>query len=313
MNMKPLAGDKKAWTGSAASAGSVGKARLWRWNRLSWQRRVSSAVSQLFLYTALLIVIFTVACAIVPGWIAPYDPTQMMTDAILQAPSAAHLFGTDYFGRDIFSVVVHGSRDSLLIGFASVLVGGLVGSALGILAGYAGGLVDTITMRAVDILMAVPGVLLALSVAAALGPGLLNIALAVAVASIPGYARVMRGQVMSVKNLPFITATRSLGGSNARIFWKHVLPHSLSPLLVMATLGVGTSILTGSGLSFLGLGVLKEIPDWGALLSQGRGYLTVAWWICTFPGLAITLFVLAVNLIGDEIRDRLDPKVKGAA
>ena len=151
------------------------------------------------LYTALLIVIFTVACAIVPGWIAPYDPTQMMTDAILQSPSASHLFGTDYFGRDIFSVVVHGSRDSLLIGFASVLVGGLVGSALGILAGYAGGLLDTVTMRAVDILMAVPGVLLALSVAAALGPGLLNIALAVAVASIPGYARVMRGQVMSVK------------------------------------------------------------------------------------------------------------------
>ncbi|MFX3650821.1 MAG: ABC transporter permease [Paenibacillus sp.] len=305
MSMKPLAGDKKAW------AGSVGRIRLW--NRRPWRYRVSFAVSRFFFYAALLVVVFTVACAIVPGWIAPYDPTQMMTDAILQAPSAAHLFGTDYFGRDIFSVVVHGSRDSLLIGFASVLVGGIVGSALGIISGYAGGIVDTITMRAVDILMAVPGVLLALSVAAALGPGLMNIALAVAVSSIPGYARVMRGQVISVKGLPFITATRSLGGSNTRIFWKHVLPHSLSPLLVMATLGVGTSILTGSGLSFLGLGVLKEIPDWGALLSQGRGYLTVAWWICTFPGLAITLFVLAVNLIGDDIRDRLDPKVKGAA
>ncbi|MEC0126143.1 ABC transporter permease [Paenibacillus pabuli] len=305
MSMKPLVGDKKSWTAR------TGRLRLW--SRRPLRYRVSFAVSRLFFYAAVLVVVFTVTCAIVPGWIAPYDPTQMMTDAILQAPSAAHLFGTDYFGRDIFSVVVHGSRDSLLIGFASVLVGGLVGSALGIIAGYAGGVLDTITMRAVDILMAVPGVLLALSVAAALGPGLLNIALAVAVSSIPGYARVMRGQVMSVKGLPFITATRSLGGSNARIFWKHVLPHSLSPLLVMGTLGVGTSILTGSGLSFLGLGVLKEIPDWGALLSQGRGYLTVAWWICTFPGLAITMFVLAVNLIGDDIRDRLDPKVKGAA
>jgi peptide/nickel transport system permease protein len=303
--MKPLVGDEKGWTAR------TGRLRLW--SRRLLRHRVSFAVSRLFFYAALLVVVFTVTCAIVPGWIAPYDPTQMMTDAILQTPSAAHLFGTDYFGRDIFSVVVHGSRDSLLIGFASVLVGGLVGSALGIIAGYAGGVLDTITMRAVDILMAVPGVLLALSVAAALGPGLLNIALAVAVSSIPGYARVMRGQVMSVKGLPFITATRSLGGSNARIFWKHVLPHSLSPLLVMATLGVGTSILTGSGLSFLGLGVLKEIPDWGALLSQGRGYLTVAWWICTFPGLAITMFVLAVNLIGDDIRDRLDPKVNGAA
>ncbi|WP_413373397.1 ABC transporter permease [Paenibacillus taichungensis] len=305
MSMKPLVGDEKGWTAR------TGRLRLW--NRRPLRHRVSFAVSRLFFYAALLVVVFTVTCAIVPGWIAPYDPTQMMTDAILQAPSATHLFGTDYFGRDIFSVVVHGSRDSLLIGFTSVLVGGIVGSALGIIAGYAGGVLDTITMRAVDILMAVPGVLLALSVAAALGPGLLNIALAVAVSSIPGYARVMRGQVMSVKGLPFITATRSLGGSNARIFWKHVLPHSLSPLLVMATLGVGTSILTGSGLSFLGLGVLKEIPDWGALLSQGRGYLTVAWWICTFPGLAITMFVLAVNLIGDDIRDRLDPKVKGAA
>ncbi|MGC5775051.1 ABC transporter permease [Paenibacillus pabuli] len=305
MSMKPLVGDEKGWTAR------TGRLRLW--SRRPLRHRVSFAVSRLFFYAALLVVVFTVTCAIVPGWIAPYDPTQMMTDAILQAPSAAHLFGTDYFGRDIFSVVVHGSRDSLLIGFASVLVGGIVGSALGIIAGYAGGVLDTITMRAVDILMAVPGVLLALSVAAALGPGLLNIALAVAVSSIPGYARVMRGQVMSVKGLPFITATRSLGGSNARIFWKHVLPHSLSPLLVMATLGVGTSILTGSGLSFLGLGVLKEIPDWGALLSQGRGYLTVAWWICTFPGLAITMFVLAVNLIGDDIRDRLDPKVNGAA
>ncbi|MFS0872899.1 ABC transporter permease [Paenibacillus xylanilyticus] len=305
MSMKPLVGDKKAWTGS------TGRLRLW--NRRSGRYRISFAVSRLFFYAALLVVLFTLTCAIVPGWIAPYDPTQMMTDAILQAPSAAHWFGTDYFGRDIFSVVVHGSRDSLLIGFASVLVGGLVGSALGIISGYTGGIVDTAIMRTVDILMAVPGVLLALSVAAALGPGLLNIALAVAVASIPGYARVMRGQVMSVKSLPFITATRSLGGSSGRIFWRHVLPHSLSPLLVMATLGVGTSILTGSGLSFLGLGVLKEIPDWGALLSQGRGYLTVAWWICTFPGLAITMFVLAVNLIGDDIRDRLDPRVKGAA
>ncbi|MCM3175104.1 MULTISPECIES: ABC transporter permease [unclassified Paenibacillus] len=305
MSMKPLVGDKKAWLGRR------GRIRLW--NRHSWQARFSLAISRSFFYAALLIVVFTIACAIVPGWIAPYSPTEMLTDAILQAPSWAHLFGTDYFGRDIFSVVVYGSRDSLLIGFASVLVGGLAGSALGIISGYIGGIVDSIIMRAVDILMAVPGVLLALSVAAALGPGLLNIALAVAVASIPGYARVMRGQVMSVKGLPFITATRSLGGSNTRIFWRHVLPHSLSPLLVMATLGVGTSILTGSGLSFLGLGVLKEIPDWGALLSQGRGYLTVAWWICTFPGLAITLFVLAVNLIGDDIRDRLDPKVNGAA
>lgn len=266
------------------------------------------AVSELFVVAAVLVVAFIILCAIVPGWIAPYLPTEMLTDQLLQAPSAAHLFGTDYFGRDIFSVVVYGSRDSLFIGFASVLVGGLAGGMIGVISGYVGGIVDTVLMRLIDVLMTIPGILLALAIAASLGPSLFNIVLAVAVSSIPGYARVMRGQMMSIKNRPFITASRSIGSSSIQILWKHVLPNSLSPLLVMATLGIGSSILTGSGLSFLGLGMIKEIPDWGTLLSQGRGYLTVAWWICTFPGLAITLFVISVNIIGDHVRDTLDPK-----
>lgn len=261
-----------------------------------------------FLYAAGLVVLFIVACAIVPQWIAPYAPTDMLTDRIMQAPSVAHLFGTDYFGRDIFSVVVHGSRDSLFIGFASVLVGGLIGGTIGALSGYAGGWVDTVLMRLNDILMTIPGILLALAIAGALGPSLFNVVLAVAVSAIPGYARVMRAQIMSIKNRTFVKAAGSIGASPLRIFWNHVLPNSLSPLLVMATIGIGTSILTGSGLSFLGLGVLREVPDWGTLLSQGRGYLTVAWWMCTFPGLAITAFVLSVNIIGDRLRDHLDPK-----
>lgn len=265
-------------------------------------------VNDLFLYAAGLVILFIAACAIVPSWIAPYAPTAMLTDSILQQPSGAHLFGTDYFGRDIFSVVVHGSRDSLFIGFASVMVGGLIGGTIGAVSGYAGGWVDTFIMRLNDILMTIPGILLALAIAGALGPSLFNIVLAVAVSAIPGYARVMRAQIMSIKNRTFVKASASIGASPLRIFWKHVLPNSLSPLLVMATIGIGTSILTGSGLSFLGLGVLREIPDWGTLLSQGRGYLTVAWWICTFPGLAITVFVLSVNIIGDRLRDHLDPK-----
>ncbi|MCM2995986.1 ABC transporter permease [Paenibacillus cellulositrophicus] len=264
--------------------------------------------SDLFLVAAGLIILFVAACAIVPQWIAPYAPTEMRTDSIMQAPSGAHLFGTDYFGRDIFSVVVYGSRDSLFIGFASVLVGGLLGGTIGALSGYAGGWIDTAIMRLNDVLMTIPGILLALAIAGALGPSLFNIVLAVAVSSVPGYARVMRAQVLSIKSRTFVKASVSIGASPLRVFWKHVLPNSLSPLLVMAAIGIGTSILTGSGLSFLGLGVLREVPDWGTLLSQGRGYLTAAWWICTFPGLAITAFVLSVNIIGDRLRDHFDPK-----
>lgn len=265
-------------------------------------------MSRLMAYGAGLIVLFLAVCAIVPQWIAPYSPIDMAADRILLSPGAAHWLGTDYFGRDIFSVIVHGARESLFIGFASVVVGGLSGGLIGAVAGYFGGWVDSVLMRIIDVVMTIPGVVLALAVAAALGPGLWNIILAVAIASVPNYARIMRGQILGIKNRPFIMASRSIGASELSVFVKHVLPNSLSPLLVMACIGVGTAILTGSGLSFLGLGVLKEIPDWGALLSQGRGYLTVAWWICTFPGLAITLFVLSVNMIGDELRDALDPK-----
>lgn len=265
-------------------------------------------MNQLLLGTATVIVLFIVTCALFPQWIAPYSPTEMLIDQILQPPSLAHLFGTDYFGRDVFSVVVYGSRDSLLIGFVSVLVGGLIGGAIGALSGYIGGIVDTILMRLIDVLMTIPGVLLALAIAAALGPSLMNVVLAVAAASIPGYARVMRGQIISIKSRSFITASKSIGTSSLFIFMRHVLPNSMSPMFVMAAIGIGTSILTGSGLNFLGLGTIKEIPDWGALLSQGRGYLTVAWWICTFPGLAITIFVLSINILGDKLRDHLDPK-----
>ncbi|GAA4847057.1 ABC transporter permease [Paenibacillus vulneris] len=283
-----------------------------------WKERSESAprrkqgrsltAAELFVCAASLIVLFIIVCAVIPGAVAPYAPTQMFTDHILQPPGTAHWLGTDYFGRDIFSLVVYGARDSLFIGVASVLAGGILGGTIGALSGYVGGVLDQVLMRFIDVLMTIPGILLALAIAAALGPHLFNIVFAVAVSAVPGYARVMRGQIMSIKNRSFVTASRSIGASALRRFWWHVLPNAWSPLLVMATIGLGSSILIGSGLSFLGLGVIKEIPDWGTLLSQGRGYLTVAWWIATFPGLAITLFVLSVNLIGDYIRDQLDPK-----
>lgn len=270
----------------------------------SWQ----ATTTRYMWYIALSLIAFIVLCAIVPQWIAPYSPVEMVADRILQAPNSINWLGTDYFGRDVFSLVVYGARDSLLIGFSSVIIGVCAGVLLGTLAGYIGGVLDTIVMRFIDILMTIPGVLLALAIAAALGPGLLNIIIAISVSAIPGYARVMRGQMVSLRSRGYVEASRSLGASGLRIVWKHILPNAVSPILVMATLGLGTAILTGAGLSFLGLGVIHEIPDWGALLSQGRGYLTVAWWICTFPGLAITVFVLAINIIGDDLRDRLDPK-----
>ncbi|MDF2671694.1 MAG: peptide transporter permease [Paenibacillus sp.] len=284
---------------------------VWRENKTrAAQAKIPGkfSASDLLVFAAALVVLFIILCSVVPQWIAPYSPTEMLTSDILKPPSASHLFGTDYFGRDVFSVVVHGSRDSLFIGVASVLVGGIIGGLIGAVAGYLGGVVDIVIMRIIDILMTIPGILFALAIAAALGPSLINIVLAVAFAAVPGYARVIRGQIISIKGRPFITAARSIGTKNLQIFFHHVLPNAWSPLLVMAAIGLGTSILVGSGLSFLGLGVLKEIPDWGTLLSQGRGYLTVAWWMSTFPGLAITLFVLSVNLMGDKLRDYMDPK-----
>lgn len=283
------------------------------WNAPKWnliKLKINLSASNLFVYVAGMMVLFIMACALFPQWIAPYSPTYMHTEFILSPPSTLHLLGTDYFGRDVLSLVVYGSRDSLIIGVVSVLIGGGIGGGLGALAGYVGGVVDMIFMRFTDILMTIPGILLALAIAAALGPSLMNVVLAVAVSSIPGYTRVMRGQMMSIKKRQFVAASRSIGTPNWRILIWHILPNSWSPLLVMATIGLGTSILVGSGLSFLGLGVIKEIPDWGALLAQGRGYLTTGWWISTFPGLAITLFVLSVNIIGDKLRDMYDPKTK---
>ncbi|MGG3640059.1 ABC transporter permease [Bacillus gobiensis] len=265
-------------------------------------------LENLFIYLAVSIIVFLTICAIVPQWIAPYSPTEMFSDQILQSPSANHWFGTDYFGRDVFSVVVYGSRYSILIGFSAVLVGGIIGSLIGAIAGHVGGIVNMIFMRLIEILQTIPGLLLALAFAAALGANFLNIVLAVSLASLPSYARVICGQIVSVKNRPYVLASKSIGTSNIMIFLKHVLPNSYPPLLVMASNGLGVAILTGAGLSFLGLGVVSEIPDWGALLSQGRGYLAAAWWIATFPGLAISMFVLSVNIIGDRLRDYFDPK-----
>lgn len=257
----------------------------------------------------LLVVAIILACGIAPEWIAPYAPIDMDSYAILHAPSAAHWLGTDHFGRDVLTLVIHGARQSLLMGACAVLVGGLLGGLLGLVSGYAGGAVDGVLMRLLDVWMSVPDILLAIILAAALGPSLTNTIIAVGLVTLPRYARVMRAQVLAVKARPFIEASRAIGSPHRLILLGHVLPHTLSQMLVMATLGIGFSILLGSGLSFIGLGVIDDEPDWGFLLSQGRNYLTVAWWFATFPGLAITALVVSVNLLGDALRNRLDPRM----
>lgn len=256
----------------------------------------------------LLLLGVALACALAPGLIATHVPTAMDADAVLQHPGAAHPFGTDQFGRDVLSLVVHGARPSLLTALGATLLGVGGGVALGLVAGFFGGWIDALVMRTADVWFALPEVLMAIAIATALGPGTGNTILAIAVAKIPYCARVLRGQTLALRHQPFVEAARVSGASSWAILRGHVLPHCAAPILVLATLGLGSSILTGAALGFLGLGVNDEQPDWGYLLTQGRAYLTTAWWTVTFPGLAITTLVISVNLLGDALRRRLDPR-----
>jgi peptide/nickel transport system permease protein len=254
-----------------------------------------------------LVLSLVVLCALIPELIAPYPPTDMQIDAVLTPPSAAYWFGTDQFGRDVLSLVIFGARQSLLVGVSAVLVGSGIGVSIGLLAGYFGGWLDMLLMRLIDIWMAVPNILLAIALSTALGPSLSTTILAVSVASIPRYARVLRGRALAIRSQGFVLAARASGASHWAILRGHIFPHCLAPALVLATLGVGGAILMAAGLSFLGLGVNDDRPDWGYLLTQGRGYVSVAWWAVTYPGLALTALVVSVNLLGDALRRRLDP------
>jgi len=253
-----------------------------------------------------LVVLLLAACAIAPGLIAPYAPTDFDYNAILNPPGLHHFFGTDAYGRDVASLVVYGARSSILMAAGAILLGMTGGGALGLVAGYAGGWLDQLLMRLVDIWISVPPMLLALIIAAALQGGYGATIIAVTSMIVPRFARVIRAQVIAVKARPFILAARTLGASPSWILLRHVLPHTLPQLLVLSTLGMAEAVLIGASLSFIGLGVVTDRPDWGFLLSQGRDYLTVAWWYATFPGLAITSLAVSVNLLGDALRQRLD-------
>lgn len=260
----------------------------------------------------LVILIILVLLAVFANVIANYDNVVIKQNLSqrLQAPSAAHWLGTDEFGRDIFARLVHGTRVSLQVGIIAVGISIVIGGILGAIAGYYGGKLDNIIMRIMDIFLAVPSILLAIAIVSALGPSILNLMLAISISSVPSYARIVRASVLSIRDQEFIEAAKAIGASNARIIFRHIIPNSLAPVIVQATLGVASAILSTAGLSFIGLGIQPPAPEWGSMLSGGRQYLRYAWWVTTFPGVAIMITILSLNLLGDGLRDALDPRLK---
>ena len=255
----------------------------------------------------LLLIIFV---AVFADKLAPYDPYEQVYAEALQHPSSAHLFGTDEFGRDIFSRILYGARVSLLVGLVSVAIACVFGSILGATAGYYGGAYDSTMMRCMDILLAIHSLLLNLAIVSALGKSTFNMMLAVGISNIPRYCRIMRASVLQIKNAEYVEAARTTGASSALIIMKHIIPNCLAPIIVQATLSVGSAIIACAGLSFLGVGIPAPIPEWGAMLSNGKDFLRHNTYITIFPGLAIMLTVLSLNLMGDGLRDAFDPKLR---
>ncbi|MDM5300243.1 ABC transporter permease subunit [Bacillus subtilis] len=270
---------------------------------VSFKKQKVSLISAVFLLLLFIVALFG-------QYFVPYDPAKVDYGQLFLKPSAAHLAGTDAYGRDIFSRILVGARISLSVGLSSVFLGALAGSALGIISGYFGKWIDSLIMRFCDILLAFPGMLLAIGIIAILGTGLMNVIFAVAIFSVPVFARIVRSSVLEMKSSLYVEAAKSTGAKDTHIILKHVLPGTFSTIIVYFTMRIGSAILIAAGLSFLGLGADPSTPEWGAMLSDGHNYLNTAPHVTIFPGLAIFLTVLAFNLLGDGLRDALDPKIK---
>jgi peptide/nickel transport system permease protein len=256
------------------------------------------------------ILLCLVAVALFAPQLAPYSPIKQELVIGLQAPSQAHLLGTDEFGRDLLSRIIFGSRVAIQIGFLAAVVALAIGVPLGLAAGFYGGVVDQIIMRTVDVMLGFPYLLLSMVIVAVLGPSLTNAMLAVGIVNVPQYARLVRGSVLAVREREYVLACQALGVSDQRTILRHILPNVLAPIIVQATLGVGQAIINAAGLSFLGMGAQPPAAEWGAMLASGREYILRAPWVGTFPGLSIFITVLGFNLLGDGLRDALDPKMK---
>lgn len=278
------------------------------------QSQLAMVIRQLRRSPTALIGAFVLACEIIVALgaplIAPYSPLYQDFSVPLKPPSLAHPFGTDDVGRDILSRVIYGARISLRIGFLTIAIGAGAGVVLGILAGFYGGLTDSTIMRLTDLLLAFPGLLLALAVVAVLGPGLVNVMIAIGIGNVPVFIRLARASTLSVRERDYVLAARSIGGSDSRIMARYILPNVIPPIIVLATLGVASAILTAAGLSFIGVGAQPPTPEWGAMLTLARQYLQQAWWFTFFPGAAIMVTVLAINMVGDALRDALDPRLR---
>ena len=256
------------------------------------------------------IILSLLLTALFAPYLAPYDPYQIAPANRLKGPDAAHWFGTDTAGRDMLSRVIFGARISIRIGTTVVLLTLVAGSLIGLFSGYFGGIFDEVMMRITDVFFSVPYLILAMAVTAALGPGLNNAMLSLILIWWPTYARLIRGQVLQIREAPYIEAARGLGASRSRIIFRHILPNAITPVIVQASLDFGNAIMYAAALSFIGLGAQPPTPEWGAMISSARDYLQDSWWFATFPGLAIVVTVLGFNLLGDGIRDMADPRLR---
>ena len=297
---------------TAIAEGEAPRAERAEW--LVFLRRLSSRRTALF---GLAVVVLVVITAVGAPLLSPFDPIEQdLGDLRLKAPGfrdaagRVHPLGTDHLGRDLLARVIYGARPALMVGFAAVMISGVLGMIAGLVSGYFGGRIDDALMRLADIQLAFPFILLAIAVIGVLGPSLRNIIIVIGVSSWVVYARVVRGEVLSIREREFVQAAIALGSRDGRILVRHVLPNAFTPWLVVATLDMARVIVIESALSFLGLGVQPPTPTWGGMLADGRVYLSTAWWLATFPGLAILITVLGINLFGDGLRDTLDPRLK---
>lgn len=258
----------------------------------------------------LVLVLLFFGIALAAPWFSHHSPTAYDLDAVLLPPSGVHWFGTDEEGRDVFSRMIYGTRVSLTVGFISVALYVILGVVLGALAGYFGGWVDVFVSRAIEVMICFPTFFLILAVLAFIGPSLVNIMVVIGLTSWPGIARLVRGEFLKLRRQDFVSAGRVVGAGNLRLIFRHILPNSMAPVFVSATFGVASSILIESSLSFLGFGVQPPTPSWGEILSQSRDFMDIAWWLAFFPGLAIFISITAYNLVGEGLRDAIDPRMK---